>query len=303
MLSFKEYVKNPKVLMTSILQRYGGWIPDRPYLQLLYYLMMGKRLNLSNPKTFSEKLQWLKLYSRCPEYSLMVDKLAVKKYVAGIIGSEYIIPTLGVWDKPEDIDFDGLPCQFVLKTTNGGGGGGIVICKDRNAIDKAAAIKGLRKAMKQDIYKTYREWPYKNVPRRVIAERYIGNQYEDLKDYKFFCFNGDPQYCQVISERHNIMSIDFFDTRWNHQPFHEPRHFPFSKQKVEPPLSLSKMLKFSQLLSIDIPFIRVDFYEVNGHPYFGELTFFPTSGVGGFDPEEWDEVFGRMITIPIQWKK
>lgn len=300
MLSLKTYIQNPRLFLASVLQKVGFWIPDKWYLQMFYYLNTGKPLNLKNPLTFSEKLQWLKLYNRKPEYTMMVDKYAVKEYVAGIIGKEHIIPTLGVWDRPEDINFDDLPQQFVLKTTHGGGSGGVIVCVDKTQLKKESVIKSLQQALKGDIYKAFREWPYKDVKRRIIAEQYIGKSHEDLKDYKFFCFNGEPKYCQVISGRHDVMSIDFFDTEWNHQPFHEPKQFPFSQQKMDSPLSLSKMLKYSQLLSTNIPFIRVDFYEVNGLTYFGELTFFPTSGVGGFDPKEWDGVFGEMISLPLQ---
>ena len=281
------------------MRKYGFWIPDKLYLQLLYTTETGKRLNLKNPKLFGEKIQWLKLYCRKPEYSIMVDKYAVKSYVSNIIGKDYVLPTLGVWDRPEDINFDELPQQFVLKTTNGGGSGGVLICKDKTLLDKALVIRKMRQAMKSDIYGVYREWPYKNVKSRIIAEKYIGKQNEDLKDYKFFCFNGVPKYCQVISGRNDVMSIDFFNMEWEHQPFHEPKQFPFSKEEINRPQSLLEMVKLSQLLSCNIPFIRVDFYEVNGRPFFGELTFFPTSGMGGFEPGEWDEVFGEMINLPM----
>lgn len=298
MLPLKTYLKNPRILLLSLLRDYGSQIPDRWYLRLFYYLNTGKSLNINNPHTFSEKIQWLKLYDRRPEYTIMVDKYAVKNYVAAIIGQEYIIPTFGVWDKTEDIYFDNLPRQFVLKTTNGGGSNGVIICIDKDNLDIKKTISILNKALKKDIYKSCREWPYKNVKHRIIAEKYIGNNNEDLKDYKFFCFNGVPKYCQVISGRNDIMSIDFFDTEWNHLPFHEPRHYPFSNKDIDTPQSLSEMLRLSQMLSLGIPFIRVDFYEVNNHPYFGELTFYPTSGIGGFCPEEWDVYLGEEILLP-----
>ena len=297
MLPLEEYIRNPRILLSSLLQRYCSWMPDKWFLQLFYYLNTGKYLNLRTPQTFGEKIQWLKLYNRQPEYTMMVDKYAVKGYVAGIIGQDYIIPTLGVWERPEDIDFDSLPQQFVLKVTHGGGSGGVIICVDKTQLDKKSVEEELKRALKGDIYKAYREWPYKNVKRRIIAEQYIGKQNEDLKDYKFFCFNGEPKFCQVISGRSDVMSIDFFDTEWNHQPFHEPKQFPFSKKEIDSPQSLSEMLRLSRLLSDGIPFIRVDFYEVNGHPFFGELTFFPTSGIGGFIPERWDYILGKFIIL------
>lgn len=297
MLPLQYYISHPNVLFESLLRKYGGWIPDKQYIQMLYYLKMGNRLNLDNPQTFSEKIQWLKLYNRRPEYTMMVDKFAVKAYVAGIIGSEYIIPTLGVWDRPDDIDFDSLPNEFVLKTTHGGGSGGVFICTDKSKLDARLVVEKMKKAMKGDVYRYYREWPYKNVKRRIIAEQYIGIKNDDLKDFKFFCFNGEPKYCQVIGGRKTNMVIDFFDTDWNHQPFHEPKHYPFSAQIVNRPHSFQLMLELSRKLSADIPFLRVDFYEIGNHPLFGELTFFPTSGLGGFEPDKWDKVFGENIIL------
>lgn len=297
MLPLKVYIGNPRMLIESILRKYGGWIPDKQYIQMLYYLKMGNRLNLDNPQTFSEKIQWLKLYNRRPEYTMMVDKWAVKDYVAGVIGPEYVIPTLGVWNKPEDIDFDSLPNEFVLKTTHGGGSGGVFICTDKSKLDARLVVEKMKKAMKGDVYRCYREWPYKNVKRRIIAEQYIGIKNDDLKDFKFFCFNGEPKYCQVIGGRKTNMVIDFFDTDWNHQPFHEPKHYPFSAQIVNRPHSFQLMLELSRKLSADIPFLRVDFYEIGNHPLFGELTFFPTSGLGGFEPDKWDKVFGENIIL------
>ncbi len=297
-------IKNPKWLLNrtyykiqSTLFRY---LPDELLLKILYRQEMGESLNLKDPKKFSEKLQWLKLYNRRSEYTTMVDKYAVKKYIADKIGAEYIIPTLGVWKKPEDIDFDILPNSFVLKTTHGGGGGGVVICKDKIAFDKKIAIKKLNNSLKQDIYKTYREWPYKNVPKRIIAEQYVepDSITNDLLDYKFFCFNGKPKLCQVIAGRESVMTIDFYDRYWNHQPFHEPKDTIFSSTPNKRPKNLNLMWSLAEKLAKDIPFIRVDFYEVNGKVFFGEITFFPTSGFGGFKPDEWDEKFGTWLRLP-----
>ena len=300
MLPIFHYLKKPKVLVISILQHYGGWIPDSIYLKWLYRLKMGKKLDLKSPKTYSEKLQWLKLYNRKPEYSMMVDKYAVKDYVAGIIGKEFIIPTIGVWDKIEDIEWDILPNKFVLKTTYGGGSSGVVICKDKSTFDKNMAIAKLKKSMKQDIYRSLREWPYKHVPKRIIAEIYIepSNHLNDLLDYKFFCFNGKPEYCQVISGRNTTECSDFFSVEWNHQPFHEPRYLPFADEEPERPNQFEKMWEMAELLADGKPFSRIDFFNVGESVYFGEITFFPTSGFGGFDPESYDELFGRLIDLP-----
>lgn len=302
MLPLFHYIRKPKVLIVSLLQRYGGWIPDRIYLKWLYRLKMGKKLDLKNPKTWSEKLQWLKLYNRRAEYTMMVDKYAVKDYVAGIIGKEYIIQTIGVWDKIEDIEWGFLPDKFVLKTTYGGGSSGVVICKDKSAFDKNKAIVRLKKSMKQDIYRSLREWPYKNVPKRIIAEQYIepSKHLNDLPDYKFFCFNGKPKYCQVISGRATKECVDFFDEEWNHLPFHEPRYLPFADEEPKRPSQFEKMWELAGRLADGKPFSRIDFFNVGESVYFGEITFFPTSGFGGFDPESYDELFGRMIDLSDQ---
>ena len=210
----------------AILTRLAPIIPDNQYLKWMFRLQMGYKLDLDNPKTFNAKLQWLKLYNRKPEYTQMVDKFAVKEYIANIIGEEYIIPTLGVWDKFEDIDFDKLPNQFVLKTTHGGGGGGVIICKDKTTfnIDKAKSI--LERSLKQDIYRTLKEWPYKNVKKRIIAETYLtedispDNPTGDLVDYKFYCFSGETKAVVIATERHSQTGVcfDYFDKEmalWN----------------------------------------------------------------------------------------
>lgn len=272
-------------------------LPDKLYLSIKFRSHMGYWMDWDNPQTFSEKLQWLKVYDRHPEYIKLVDKVAVKDYVSNIIGDQYIIPTLAVYDSVEDIDFDSLPNQFVLKCTHDSGG--IVICRDKSFFDKNAAIKKLRKGLKRTYVIQNREYPYKNVPRRIIAEKYIKeNDGNEIKDYKFFCFNGRAEYCQVISNRSSKMAIDFYDKNWIHQPFHEPKVFSFSNDIIERPANYSEMSSLAEILSHNHPFLRVDLYNVNGMIYFGELTFFPTSGLGGFDPQEWDMKLGRLIKLP-----
>jgi predicted RNA-binding protein YlxR (DUF448 family) len=229
----------------------------------------------------------------------MVDKLAVKAVVSAKIGEKYIIPTLGVWERFDDIDFDALPERFVLKTTHGGGSGGVVICKDRAKFDKDKARKVLTRSMKSDIYLLYREWPYKNVPRRILAEQFITNGYEEeLTDYKFFCFNGEPRYCQVIADRHTNETIDFFDMEWNHQDFYglNPKCEPAAKPAAKPQ-AFEMMKNIARKLASDLPFIRVDLYTVNGAIYFGELTFYPASGLGVFTPDSVDYELGRMLHL------
>ena len=304
MLSIKHYISKPKSAAISVLEHFGLWLPDKIYLKWMFRLRMGKKLNLRNPQTFSEKLQWLKLYNRRPEYTTMVDKYTVKNYVAKIIGDKYIIPTLGVWDKPEDIDWDSLPEKFVLKTTHGGGSTGVVICRDKATFDRENAIKRLKYSLENDdIYCTLKEWPYKNVVKRIIAEKYIEPRPEtnDLPDYKFFCFNGEPKYCQVISGRGTKMCIDFFDHEWNHQPFHEPRKYPFADVEPPKPKYYEKMWDLSNKLAQDKVFSRIDFYEVGDKVYFGEITFYPTSGFGGFEPSNYDTIIGQLLQLPTKY--
>lgn len=289
-------------ILASRFINYCNWLPDRFYLRVLFRLEMGRWPNLRHPKTFSEKIQWLKLYNRRPEYTKMVDKYAVKDYVASIIGEEYVIPTLGVWNKPEEIEWDNLPNKFVLKTTHGGGNCGVVICRDKSIFDNENAIDKLNKGLRSDIYIAWKEWPYKNVPRRIIAEKYIEPQsgLNDLPDYKFFCFNGEPKYCQVISGRDTKMSIDFFDQEWKHQPFHEPHEFPFADIEPQKPKHFELMWELARKLAKGNPFSRIDFYDTGNQVLFGEFTLFPTSGMGGFCPEEYDSLLGEMININLR---
>ena len=293
-----------KTFAGSICRRMAWLFPnDAFYLRLLYFAEMGKILHLKNPKTFNEKINWLKLYNRKPEYTKMVDKYAVKEYVAKKIGEEYIIPTLGVWDKPEDIDWDSLPNQFVLKTTHGGGGCGVVICKDKSKFDKTSAIIKLKESMASDIYSGFREWPYKDVPKRIIAEKFMAPEKSpapnDLPDYKFFCFNGEPKYCQVIRDRHTKETIDFYDMDWNHMPFVGLN--PVARNGLTPvvrPQKLDEMKDICRKLAKGIPFVRVDLYVIDDKKYFGEITFFPASGIGKFSPEEWNGKLGDLLTLP-----
>lgn len=295
----------------SIVKNYLSWLPDRLYLSLRFRCQMGYWIDWKNPKTFSEKIQWLKIYNRKPEYTMMVDKYAVKQYVADSIGEKYIIPTLGVWENFDDIDFSTLPRQFVLKTTHGGGGGGVVICRDKSSFDKVQAKNFIKRSMKGDIYKSLREWPYKKVPKRIIAEKFMTSEKDsmsaDLSDYKFFCFNGEPKYCQVIRDRHSKETIDFYDKNWNHQEFVglnpvSRDDFTFvAHNGVTPvvcPKNLEEMMGICRILAKGISFLRVDLYVIDEKIYFGELTFYPASGFGAFSPKDWNSRFGELITSP-----
>lgn len=285
----------------KLLYKFIALLPDKFFLSLKYYKNFGRFPQWNNPKTFTEKLQWLKIYNRNPLYSTMVDKYDAKKYVANKIGGKYIIPTLGVWEKAEDIDFDSLPNQFVLKTTHDSGR--IIICKNKSILEKENIIKILNESLKRNFHAITREWPYKNVKPQIIAEKYIDNNDQDLIDYKFYCFNGVATYCQVITNRTEVETIDFFDKNWIHLNFiglnPKARH---SLKTIEKPYNYSEMLKIAESLSKNCPFLRVDLYNINGNILFGELTFFPNSGVGKFTPKEWDWKLGELLILPKEKK-
>lgn len=273
-------------------------LPDSWFLKIKYYYRLHKCLNLKSPKTFTEKLQWLKLHNRKPIMTTMVDKYAVKDYVAQIIGSEYIIPTLGVWDNVEDIDFEKLPDQFVLKCTHDSGG--LVICKDKSSLNINKACRKLTQTLHSDYFSMNREWPYKNVPRRIIAEKFMkdGDNNGDLSDYKFFCFNGEPRYCQVIRDRNTKETIDFYDMDWQHQEFVGLN--PIARNGLTPvdrPVHLVKMKEICRKLATEAPFTRVDLYVINNHVYFGEITFYPATGMGVFTPDKYNQILGEMLIL------
>ena len=267
------------------------------FLKQLYRIHMKKALDLDNPKLYTEKLQWLKLYDHRPEYTRMVDKYAVKDYVAETIGAEYVIPLLGVWERVEDIDFERLPRQFVLKTTHDSGG--IVICKDKDLLDIPAAKRKLRYFLKRNYFDCNREWPYKHVPHRIIAEMYMeDSRQKELRDYKFFTFGGVPKVLYIAQGRGNGEETvaDFFDMEFNHLPFtidHDMAAVP-----PEKPENFELMKELAARLSAGTPQLRVDFYEVDGKVYFGEMTFFHCSGMAPFHPEKWDRIFGDWVQLP-----
>ena len=277
---------------------YFNLLSDKHYLKLLFRLKMGYKLNLKNLNTFNEKLQWLKLYNRNPEYGIMADKLSVKHYVANSIGEQYIIPTLGVWEKFDDIDFRSLPDQFVLKCTHDSGG--LVICKDKDTLDIAASKKKIERALKRNFYKRWREWPYKDVPRKIIAEKYITDSPtdKDLTDYKFFCFNGIVDCVMIAIERSTgEPKFYFFDNDWkllrlNVRGKNAPPDFTLPKPKC-----IDEMFRIAEVLSKGIPFVRVDLYQSNDKVYFGEMTFFPQSGFDSNLLPETDLYFGELIDI------
>ena len=275
-----------------------NWMPDEPYLKLKYWACMGKRLNLRDPKTFNEKIQWLKLHDRKPEYTIMVDKYEAKKYVADRIGEEYIIPTLGVWDRFDDIDFSKLPEQFVLKCTHDSGG--LSICRDKATFDIDSAREKINRSLKRKYFLQSREWPYKDVKPRIIAEQYMEDRStQELRDYKFFCFDGVAKALFIASDRQKRgedTKFDFYDIEFRHLPF--TNGHPNADVNPQKPKKFQEMIQLAEKLATGFPHLRVDFYEVNGVAYFGELTFSHWSGFQPFVPEEWDTTFGNWIKLP-----
>ena len=258
----------------------------------------GEFVNFSDPQTYNEKLQWLKLYNRNPFYNIIVDKYRVKDYVAKVIGEEHVIKLLGVWSHFDEIDFDKLPDQFVLKCNHDCGG--LVICKDKSKFDKVFAKKILERHLKNNYYWEHREWPYKDVKSLIFAEEYMVDEsgYE-LKDYKWFCFNGEPKALFIAQDRDNPdeeTKFDFYDMEFNHLPIKNGH--PNANVVKEKPAGFETMKVLASKLSKDIPHVRVDFYNINGNIYFGEMTLFHWSGFVKFEPKEWDYTFGSWIQLP-----
>lgn len=289
-------IKRPRLFLLYIMKfRVFRLVPDALYLKLKYRLAMGKKLDLVNPKSFNEKLQWLKLYDRNQHYTRLVDKYEVREYISKTIGDEYLIPLLGVYDSFDEINFDNLPNQFVLKCTHDSGG--LIICKDKSNFDKKAAEKRINKYLRTNYYWSKREWPYKNISPKIICEKFMVDKSEsELKDYKFFCFNGEPKAMFVASDRGVDTRFDFFDLDFNHLPFEQ--HYKNAKKKINRPINFEKMIKLAKVLSKEIPHVRIDFYDVNGKIFFGELTFYHFSGFEKFEPDKYDEVFGSWISLP-----
>lgn len=277
-------------------------IPDKIFLELKFRYHLGYKLDLQNPIGFNEKLQWLKLYDRKLNYKNLVDKYNVRKYISESIGEEYLVPILGVYNTFSEIDFDILPDQFVLKPNHTSGD--VYICKDKSNINYSKLKNKVDSWMKREYYWLHREWPYKNIKPKLICEAYLTDdkEAETIDDYKFYCFNGIPEYCQVISDRHLGETMDFYDMEWNHLEFtrlnNKKKPFPHAQKTHTQPEKFDSMITLAEKLSKDFPFIRVDFYFIKGRIYFGELTFYPFSGFGMFNPPEWNSKIGNLIKLP-----
>lgn len=272
-----------------------NWMPDKWYLSFMFRSRMGYWMDWKNPKTFNEKLQWLKVYDRNPLYTKLVDKYDVRKYIAEKIGEEYLIPLLGVWDKVEDIDFEKLPNQFVLKCTHDSGS--VIICKNKQEFNIREAKIKLSKALKVKYYLLSREWPYKNVHPKIIAEKFmVDESLKELKDYKTFNFNGFLQYIQVDYNRFCGHQRNLYDKKWNKMDF-EYVYSSNPQKAIFKPNTLDTIHKLNSVICKEMPFVRCDWYCIGDKIYFGEMTFFPEAGFGKFNPSKWDEKFGNLIDL------
>lgn len=299
MSKIRTFIENPQYFITSPAAKgWLNWVPDSLYLKVLYRVIMGRKLNLKNPKEYNEKLQWLKLNDRKPEYSTMVDKYEVRGYIEDLLGDKYLIPCLGIYDSVDDIDIDALPDRFVLKCTHDSGS--VEICKDKSSFDIEGARHRLSQAMKRNYYATYREWPYKYVKPRIIAEGYLEGDGGDLKDYKVMCFNGEAKIIEVHENRFvegKVHTQTFYDREWNIVPLTQVETVTVDRPG-ERPRQLDEILRLSELIAKDMYHARIDWYIEGDKIYFGEITFFDGSGFESFSTPEMERMLGDMINLP-----
>ena len=291
-----KYLTNPREALICLMNKnFFFFLPDKLYLKWKYKLLIGKKLDLKNPKLLSEKLQWLKLYNRNPEYTEMVDKYEVRNYIENKIGKQYLIPLVGVYDKFDDIDFDKLPNKFVIKCTHDSGG--LVICKDKSTLNMKAAKRKINKFMKRNYYKVHREWPYKNVKPRIVIEKYIENKDKsDLLEYNIFCFNGIPKLVSVCyGDKEKNRFNDFYDSDFNKLDL--KCIYNASNVILDKPKQFDKMKEIASILSKNIPHLRVDFYLCNNKIYLGELTFFHFAGFTKFEPKNYEITLGDYLKL------
>ena len=293
----KKVMNNPKLLVVYFGSKgYFKKIPDKEYLEILHQVRMGEILDLENPQTFNEKLQWLKLYDRKPEYNNMTDKIEVRKFVASKIGEEHLIPLLGVWDRFENINFEQLPEKFVLKCSHDSGS--TVICDKNKGINYKKLNRFFNKKLKFDYYWASREWNYHGIRPRIIAEKYmVDDSGTELKDYKIFTFNGKAKIIQVDSGRFTNHTRNIYSTEWEFLDV-KIKVSPNPNMKIKKPEKLDELLRFSEILAEGIPHVRVDFYVINDFIYFGELTFHHAGGQEKFEPKSFELQMGSWINLP-----
>lgn len=292
MFDYKKLVRNRewRVKISDFL----GFIPDRPYLKMVYYMKTGKRLNLENPVGFNEKLNWLKVNNKHSEYTKLVDKYEVRQVIKEKIGDGYMFPLYGVWNSYDDIDFDKLPNEFVLKCTHDSGS--VKIIHNKAEINHKVLGKFFENRLKVNPFNLGREYPYKDVPPRIIAEKFMGEGKMPL-DYKFFCFHGEPIIMFVASERETDCKHTVFDMDFNRVKEIDFYVHNASTVELKKPVHFEQMKELSRELSKDIPFVRIDFYEIDGQVYFGEYTFFPAGGFYLFKPDSYEKKLGSYLKI------
>lgn len=291
-------IKNPYIVLAKLIEGRARFISDKKYLEIFYRASFGTSFNWDNPITYNQKLQWLKIHDRNPVYKKLVDKYEVRKIVSSLIGEQYLIPILGAWDAFDDIDFDKLPSQFVLKCTHDSGG--VVICKDKTKFNVAATRYKINKHMKQDFFWYKREWPYKDIKPKIIAEKFMEDEsYKELKDFKLFMFYGEPKMLFVASDRNKSgenVKFDYFDINFTKLILRQTAH-ENSNYKIEKPRNFDDMIEIAKTLSKGIPHVRIDLYNINGSIYFGEYTFFHHSGLVPFIPAEYDALLGKLLPL------
>lgn len=296
--TLKKWADNPWRIAVSFSRRgWLNWLPDKAYLSIMYRASFKKKINWKSPKTFNEKLQWLKIYNRNPAYSLMVDKYDSKKLVSSLIGEAYVIPTIGgPWNSFDEIDFDVLPEQFVIKTTHDCGG--VLVCKDKSILDKSFASAFFQKHLQRNYYFHCREWPYKHVVPRIFVEKYVSDRVNAvLPVYKIFCFQGEPKIIQaILNDKKKNETVDYFDIHWNR--LNIKQGFPNSEKIPACPQKLEEMLHIAEVLSKGHTFIRIDLYEADDSILFSEYTFYSDAGFASFEPSEWDDILGSWIKLP-----
>lgn len=290
----RKILKEPEMAGIYFMVLTARLWPAELYIKIFYYLHLKKWPDLKPPHTFSEKLNWLKLHDRNPLYTKLTDKYAVKDYVSKKIGVDKVVPLLGVWNSFDEIDFDHLPERFVLKCTHDSGG--FMICKDKSTFSKVKARSFFNRELRKNYYWNKREWPYKDIQPRIIAEKYLEDGNGDaLTDYKFFCFNGEPKMMYISKDVSADPRTDFFDMDWNYLPFKFKD--PHAEVRPSMPDKLEEMKEIARTLSKGIPHVRVDMYLINNHIFFGEMTFFHLSGFFSVTPDEWDDIIGGWLDL------
>lgn len=299
----KNYIllalKNPKKAVWWLFRKlFGQRLSDEHFVSLMYWVTTGSRLNLKTPETFNEKIIWLNLYDRRPEIPSLVDKYEVKRIVGRMLGEAYIIPQLGVWERFDEIDFSTLPNRFVLKCTHDSGS--VVICKDKSLFDMDSARKKLNKSLRQNYYYLAREWQYKAIKPRIIAEKYMEESSDrELMDYKFLCFDGEVKFIFVVFDRYTSLKRNIYTPDW--QLINETITFPNAPDRmIERPSKLDEMLEIARALSKGFPHVRIDLYFINGQIYFGECTFSSAAGMGEFSSDSFAKTLGDYIKLPAR---